>query len=71
MDAVVIVIHECENKEQLTKCCHVSLGSHPKATLIEAANANHLQGCPGLDATAIRKYIAVEDAAEMGHMKQI
>jgi hypothetical protein len=64
-------IYECENKEQLTKYYHASLGSHPKATLIEAANANYLRGCPGLDATAIRKYIAVEDATEMGHMKQI
>ena len=64
-------IYECENKEQLTKYYHASLGSHPKSTLIEAANSNYLRGCPGLDATAIRKFIAVEDATEMGHMKQI
>ena len=64
-------IYECENKEQLTKYYHASLGSHPKATLIEAANSNYLRGCPGLDATAIRKFIAVEDATEMGHMKQV
>jgi hypothetical protein len=63
-------IYECENKEQITKYFHASLGSHPKATLIEAANSNYLRGCPGLDATAIRKFIAVEDATEMGHMKQ-
>ena len=64
-------IYECENKEQLTKYYHASLGSHPKSTLIEAANSNYLRGCPGLDTTAIRKFIAVEDATEMGHMKQI
>jgi len=64
-------IYECQNKEQLTKYYHSALGSHPKTTLIEAANAKYLRGCKGLDATAIRKYIDVEEATEMGHMNQI
>ena len=64
-------IYECENKEQLIKYYHASLCSHPKTVLITAAGANYLRGCPGLNATGIRKYIGVEYATEMGHMKQI
>ena len=40
--AEVNSIYECENKEQLTKYYHASLGSHPKAILIEAENSNYL-----------------------------
>jgi hypothetical protein len=50
---------------------HASLGSHPKTTLIAAANAGYLKGCPGLTAPSISKFIAIEDATEMGHMKQV
>ena len=64
-------IYECENKEQLIKYYHASLCSHPKTVLIAAADAEYLRGCPGLNATGIRKYIGVEYATEMGHMKQI
>ena len=63
-------IYECTNKEQLIKYYHASLGSHPKTTLIEAAKAGYLKGCPGMDSQAIRKCIGVEEATEMGHMKQ-
>ena len=56
--------------QQLINYYHASLGSHPKTTLIKAAKAGYLKGCPGLTAEAIRKYISVEDATEMGHMKQ-
>ena len=62
-------IYECQNKEQLTKYYHSALESHPKITLIEAANSKYLRGCKVLDATAIRKYIDVLEATEMGHMK--
>ena len=64
-------IYECENKEQLVKFYHASIGSHPKTTLIAAARVGYLKGCPGMNAEAIRKYTSVEDATEMGHMKQI
>ena len=67
---MVLSVYECENKQQLIKYYHASLGSHPKQTLIEAANAGYLKGCPGLTAAAIRKYVSVEDATEMEHMKQ-
>ena len=63
-------IYECENKEQLIKYYHASLCSHPKTSLIAAADAGYLRGCPGLDAASIRKHIGVEYATEMGHMKQ-
>lgn len=61
-------IYECQNREQLTKYYHSSLGSHVKSTLQSAARAGYLQGCPGFDLDAINKHIAVEDATEMGHM---
>ena len=63
-------IYACENKEQLIKYYHASLGSHPKTTLIESAKKGYLEGCPGMDAQAIRKFIEVEESTEMGHMKQ-
>ena len=63
------LIYECENKEQLIKYYHSSIGSHPKTNLIAAAKAGYLKWCPGLNAKAIIKYIAVEDATKMGHMK--
>ena len=63
-------IYECKNKQQLIKYYHASLGSHRKRTLIEAVNAGYLKGCPGLTAAEISKYVAVEDATEMGHLKQ-
>ena len=64
-------IYECENKEQLVQYYHASLCSHPKLSLIAAADAGYLRGCPGLDATGIRKHIGIEYAIEMGHMKQV
>ena len=70
IDYHVYSIHKCSNKEQLIKYYHVSLGSHPKTTLIADANAGYLKGCPCLTASAIRKFISIEDATEMGHMKQ-
>ena len=63
-------IYECENKEQLIKYYHSSLCSHPKSTLMAAARAGYLQGCKGLTAEAIGKYIGVEDATEAGHMRK-
>ena len=63
-------IYECQNKEQLIKYYHASLGSHPKSTLSNAASAGYLQGCPGLSHQAINKFIMVEDATEMGHMRK-
>ena len=62
-------IYECNNKEQLIKYYHSSLGSHPKPTLAFAAKSGYLQGCPGLKADAINKFIAIEDATELGHMR--
>ena len=64
-------IYECENKENLIKYYHASIGSHPTTTLIVAAKAGYLKGCLGLNAETIRKYIAVEDATKIGFMKQI
>ena len=49
----------------------VVLGWDPKTTLIAAANSGYLKGCPGLTASAINKFITIEDATEMGHMKQL
>ena len=63
-------IYECDNKEQLIKYYHASLGSHVKSTLAFAAKAGYLQGCPGLTAEAINKFISVEEATEMGHMRK-
>ena len=54
-------IYECTNKEQLIKYYHTSLGSHPKTTLIEAAKAGCLKGCPIMDAQSISKFIGVEE----------
>ena len=71
VDASMNAIYECENKQQLIKYFHAALGSHPKATLIGAAKANYLRGCPGLNPEAISKFIGVETATEMGHMKQV
>jgi hypothetical protein len=68
-NAQINSIYECGNKEQLVKCFHASLGSHPKA--IAAVDAGYLRGCPGIDAPFIRKYIGIEDATEVGHMKQV
>ena len=62
-------IYECQNKNQLIKYYHASLGSHPKRTLAAAARAGYLQGCPGLTQDAINKFIDVEEATEMGHMR--
>ena len=50
---------------------HSSLGSHPKTTLISAAKSGYLRGLPGFNAKAITKFIVVEDATEMGHMRQV
>ena len=62
-------IYEYENKEQLIKYYHASIGSHIKTTLISAEKAGYLKGCPGLNAESISKYFYVEDATKMGHMK--
>ena len=62
-------IYKCENKQKLIKYYHAGLVSHPKRAPIESANSGYLKGCPGLTAAAIRKYVSVEDATEMGHMK--
>ena len=67
---MVLSVYEFENKQHLIKYYHASLGSHTKRTLIEAANAGYLKGCPGLTAAAISKYVSVEDAKDIGHMKQ-
>ena len=67
---MVLSVYECENKQQLIKYYPASLVSHPKRTLIEAANAGYLKGFPGLTAAEIGKYVSVEDATETGHMKQ-
>ena len=69
--AEVNAIYECENLEQLTKYFHAALCSHPKSTLIAAANEGYLRGCPGFTAAAIRRFIGVEVATECGHMRQI
>ena len=67
---MVLSVYECENKQQLIKYYHASLGSHPKRALIEAANTGYLKGCLGLTEAEISKYVSVEDARDMGHMKQ-
>ena len=66
---MVLSVYEFENKQKMIKYYHASLGSHPKRTLIEAANAGYLKGCPILTASEISKYVSVEDATEMGQMK--
>ena len=71
IDYHIYSIYECPNKEQLIKYYHASLGSHPKTTLIAASNAGYRKGCPGPIASDISKFIAIEDATEMGHMKQL
>ena len=63
-------IYECQNKDQLTKYYHAALGSWPRRVLAAAAKASRLQGCPGLTAEAINKFIKTETATEMGHMRQ-
>ena len=67
----VAAVYECNNKEQLTKYYHASLGSHPKSTLITAAKRGFLRGCPSFTADAISKFIGIEEATEMGHMRQV
>ena len=67
----VTSIYECDNKKQLTNYYHVSLGSHPMTTLVAAAKSGFLRGCPGFNAKAISKFIGVEEATEMGHMRQL
>ena len=64
-------IYECKNKDKLVQYYHASLGLHPKSTLLESANSSYLLGCLGLDATEIRKYVAVKYATKMGYMKQV
>ena len=64
-------IYECQNKEQLIKYYHASLGSHTRRTLATAANRGYLKGLPGLTAEAINKNIGVEEATEMGHMREM
>ena len=65
-------IYECQNKNQLTLYYyHASLSSHPKQTLAAAAKAGYLRGFPGLSAEAINKYVGIETATEMGHMRQL
>ena len=66
---MVLSVYEWKNKQQLIKYYHASLWFHPKRTLIEAANEGYLNGRPGVTAAAIRKYVSVEDATEMGHTK--
>ena len=61
-------MYECQNRDQLIKYYHASLGSHVKSTLQAAARDGYLQGCPCLDLDSINKYVAVEDATEMVHM---
>ena len=67
----VASVYECNNKEQLTKYYHSSLGSHLKTTLVSAAKSVNLWGLPGFNAKSISKFIGVKDATEMGHLKQI
>ena len=62
IDYHVYSIYKCSNKDQLIKYYHASSGSHPKTTLVAAANAGYLKGCPGLTASAIIKFIAIKDA---------
>ena len=38
---MVLSVYECENKQQIIKYYHASLGYHPKQTLIEAVNPGH------------------------------
>ena len=69
-NAEVNAIYKCENKEQLIEYYHASLCSHPKLTLIAAAKRRFLRGFKGLNEQSIRKYIGIEDATGIGHMKQ-
>ena len=55
-------VYECNNKEQLIKCYHSSLGSHPKTTLISAAKSGYLRGLPGFNLKVIRKCIGIKEA---------
>ena len=64
-------IYKCNNKEHLITYMYASLGSHPKTTLIAASNAGYHKGCPGMTAPSIIKFITIEDATKMGHMKQL
>ena len=64
-------IYECQSKQQLILYYHAALGSHPKRTLAAAAKAGYLRGFPGLTAEAINKFVGVETATEMGHMRQL
>ena len=64
-------IYEYQNKQQFIKYYHAALGSHPKRTLAAAAKKGYLKGLPRLTADAINKFIGVEDATEMGHMREL
>ena len=39
--------------------------------MVAAIKAGYLRGCPGLTEAAVRKYINVEPATEMDHMKLV
>jgi hypothetical protein len=67
----VNTVYECENKSQLIKYYHASLGSHPKRTLSAAAKDGYHKGCPGLTPEAINKFISVEDCTKMGHLRKV
>ena len=64
-------VYKCNNKEQLIKYYHSRIGFHPKTTLISAAKSGYLRGLPGFNAKAISKFVAIEEATEMGHLRQI
>ena len=57
LNASINGLHECENKEQLSKYYHASLDSHPKSTLIGAAKSGYLRGFLGLTAEAVERFI--------------
>ena len=62
-------VHDATTRS-IVKFLHLSLFSPTKSTLLKAVQLNQLLGWPGLTATAIKKYLQLEEPTIMGHMDQ-
>ena len=63
-------VYDCDTQEQLIKFYHATYFSQTKDTLIKAARAGYLRGCPGFTQKGIRKHIGIEAATVKGHLNQ-
>ena len=66
----VNLVYECENKEQLIKYYHVSLGyTQNTHSMPRPRQANCKSALAYLSPEAINRFISVEDTTEMDHMR--